>query len=514
MAKMLRRPKVLVPLIIVAIVIVGFAAYYVTQLAVAPPLEELVISQKADLTTIDMQAATDAPTLNVFGHVYDTLFKIKFDEKGAPYFSPNLVESYKQINSTAWQFTLKSGVKFHDGTPLDSTAVKVSFERGPKVGALPRTLLGAVKAIGVVDKQTVVIGLKAPFAPLIAHLTHPSTAIVPPKIADIATKDFAVAHIIGSGPFKFLEFVKGERTVLVRNEEYWGEKATVKRIVWKPIADDSTRVTAIETGTVDIATHIPSHMVKTLKDKKFTIVDIPSVRTIFMLINTEKITDAKVRQAFNLAVDKDAIVSKILLGAGSVSTAPIAPAIFGYSKISAYEYSPDKAKALLAEAKFPADKEIVLITPTGRYLQDREVAEAVASYLRAIGLKVKTEVLEWAAYIPRASRSEFDIAVLGWGTVTMDADYGLHPLFHSTAGTVNWGKYKNTKVDGLLDQAKEEADTAKRLSIYKEAQSIIMSDCPWIFLYVENIIVAMKPGLKNVEIQPIERWVLTYAAKS
>ena len=477
-------------------------------------IDTLRISQRADLSTIDVQVATDAPTLSVFSHVYETLFKIEFDKEGRANFKPWLVESYRQINETVWEFKLRSGIKFHDGSPLTARDVKASFERGPKVGGLPRILLGPVKEVQVIDDLTFRLVLKYPFVPIIAHLSHPSTAIIPAKIAEMFPDKpiDSTKYIIGTGPYRFVEFVKGERTVLEAFEEYWGEKPTVKRIIWIPVPDDSTRVSYLEAGTVDIATHVPPHLVGTLKAKGFQVIQIPSTRIIYIGINVERVPDVRVRQAMNYAVDKNAIVQKILEGAGSVATAPISPAVFGYTKLDPYPYDPERARRLIREAGWEG-RELVFITPQGRYLRDREIADAVKAYLEAVGLRVRVEVMEWAAYIQRVTtQKDFDLFLLGWSTVTLDADYGLYSLFR-TGAPFNRMLYSNPEVDAYLDRAREVGIPELRVQYYALAQKLIWQDAPWIFLHYEDIIVAMKPGIVGVEIQPIERWILTYAMR-
>ncbi|MCX8196476.1 MAG: ABC transporter substrate-binding protein [Acidilobaceae archaeon] len=475
-------------------------------------IEVLRISQRADLSTIDVQAAADSPTLNVFSHVYETLFIMRFDAAGRPVIENLLVESYRQINATLWEFRLKSGIKFHNGKLLTSADVKASFERGPRVGGMPRILLGPVSKVEIVDDLTFRLHLRSPFGPLLAHLAHPSTAIIPAEVAarypDKPIDD--VSLIIGTGPYRFVEFRKLEVTVLERFEEYHGKKPTVKRIEWRPVADDDTRISYLEAGNVEIVTHVPPHLAKILRDKKFQVVQMPSARVIYIGINTERIPDVRVRQALNLAVNKEAIVRGILEGAGTIMTAPIAPSVFGYVRLDPYPYDVERARRLIREAGFEG-RELVMIAPQGRYLKDREIAEAVKMYIEALGLKVRLEFMEWAAYVSRVTtQKDFDLYLVGWSTATLDADYGLYSLFR-TGASFNRMHYSNPVVDDLLDRARQSADPAVRASLYERAQVQIWNDAPWIFLHVEDIIVAMKPGIVGVEIHPIERWILTYA---
>ncbi|MEM1715516.1 MAG: ABC transporter substrate-binding protein [Thermofilaceae archaeon] len=478
-------------------------------------IEVLRISQRADLSTIDVQVATDSPTLNVFGHVYETLFKLRFTPDGTPVFEPHLVESYEFVNETAIKFKLRSGIRFHDGKPLTAKDVVATFKRGPVVGSLPRVLLGPVKSVEAIDDLTFVIVLKYPFAPIIAHLAHPSTAIIPAWVAELFPDKpiNSTAYIIGTGPFKFVEFRKLERTVLERFEDYWGPRPTVKRLEWVPVEDDDTRAAKLEAGDVSVITHVPPHLARLLRDRGFKVVQMPSTRVIYIGISVDRITDPRVRQALNLAVDKNAIVSRILDGAGTVATAPIPPAVFGYSPQTPYGYDPDRARRLLEEAGW-AGRELVMIAPSGRYLKDREIAEAIQMYLQAVGLNVKLTTMEWAAYIAKVMGEvrDFDLFLLGWSTATLDADYGLYSLFHSKA-PFNRMRYSNPKVDELLEAARAEANFEKRKQLYGQAQELIWQDAPWIFLHVEDLIVAMDPNLENVEVQPIERWILTYATR-
>lgn len=478
-------------------------------------IEVLRISQRADLSTIDVQAATDSPTLNVFGHVYESLFKLTFTPDGTPVFEPHLAESYEYINATAIKFKLRSGIVFHDGKPFTARDVVASFRRGPVVGSIPRTLLGPVKSIEAVDDLTFIIVLKYPFAPIIAHLAHPSAAIIPAWVAELFPDKpiNSTAYIIGTGPFKFVEFRKLERTLLERFDNYWGPRPTVKGLEWIPVEDDDTRAAKLEAGDVDMITHVPPHLAGVLRDRDFKVIQMPSTRIIYIGIAVDRIPDPRFGQALNYAVDKNTIVKRILEGAGTVATAPIPPTVFAYAPQTPYSYDPDKAKKLLEEAGL-AGREIIMIAPSGRYLKDREIAEAIQMYLQAVGLNVKLITMEWAAYISKVMGEvrDFDLFLLGWSTATLDADYGLFSLFR-TGAPFNRMRYSNPQVDELLDAGRAEANVEKRKQLYKQAQELIWQDAPWIFLHVEDIIVAMDPKLGNVEIQPIERWILTYATR-
>jgi peptide/nickel transport system substrate-binding protein len=259
---------------------------------------------------------------------------------------------------------------------------------------------------------------------------------------------------------------------------------------------------------------------KTNKDLDVNITD--SLRTIYIFFNVEKkpFDDKRVRQAVNFCVDKKAIVDKLFLGAARVSDAPIVPAVFGYSQQKPYDRDVAKAQALLKDAGVAPGTKLVLYHPTGRYVQDALVADGVRSQLKDCGLDVELKTLEWAQYVPavRAERATniTQFAMLGWGTVTGDADYGLYSLFHkanhpkgSPPVGFNGSFYDNAKVNELLEKGRTETDLKKRGELYAEAQKIMWDDAPWLFLYSEVQVTAIRKNITNLLVHPQER-IITF----
>ncbi|MGH9651791.1 MAG: ABC transporter substrate-binding protein, partial [Terriglobales bacterium] len=308
---------------------------------------------------------------------------------------------------------------------------------------------------------------------------------------------------VGTGPYKLKEWTRGDRLVLERNTDYWGpEKPVLDQIVWRVIPDDGARVLALESGQIHVAARIPPRDTSRLALNRDVRVDrTSSLRTIYIAFNNQRkpFTDARVRQAFNYAINKKAIAQTILGGAARVSDAPISPGIVGYSSVMSYAYDVNKAKALLAEAGFPQGLTVTLHHPTGRYVQDAAVAAAVQSQLREAGINARLVTMEWATYLQATGRpvdqTDIEAFMLGWGTVTGDADYGLYSLFHSSqwqpAGNSRFF-YKNAQVDTLLDQARAITDPAKRAATYKQAMEIIMNEAPWLFLHSESHITGLR----------------------
>jgi peptide/nickel transport system substrate-binding protein len=326
---------------------------------------------------------------------------------------------------------------------------------------------------------------------------------------------------IGTGPFIFKEWAPGNRLVMARNDNYWGINPSLSEVTFRAIPDDASRVAALEKGEVHVALKIPpSDLPRLRTNSKIEIITSPSARTIYLGINClkEPFTDKRIRQALNYAVNKEAIAARVLDGAGRVSDAPISPVIFGYAPIRSYEYSVEKAKALLAEAGFPEGFETTLHFSFGRYYKDASLATAVAADLLKVGVKAEVNMMDWDAYIPfilkDQEEAEHRLYILGWSTLTGDADYGLYPLFYSgewpRKGT-NASFFNNEKLDQLLDAARSTANSNERKKIYKEAMTLIMEEAPWIFLYSETEAVGVRSNVKDILVQPTEGVIVKQA---
>ncbi|MEN3009918.1 MAG: glutathione ABC transporter substrate-binding protein [Candidatus Bipolaricaulaceae bacterium] len=478
---------------------------------------ELIIAFGTDPESLDPNKITSAPAGMVLTHIAETLLTMTEELEIAPLLAESWEFSEDGLSLTLY---LRKGVKFHDGTPFNAEAVKANLERFRK--ASYRFLLyPRVQRIEVVDEYTVRLHLDMPFAPLISHLSHNFVAMVSPKqIAELPEGQDIMAPI-GTGPFKFDKWVRGEYVRIVRNDEYWGPKPYVDAVVFRVVPSDATRLVLLETGQVHAIMRVPPlDAPRVAATPGLEVVKVPSVRTIYIAFNYQKApwTDRRVRQALNYAVDKEAIVKEVLGGAGGVSDAPIMPLIFGYSAQKPYEYDPEKAKKLLAEAGIPKGFKVTLYHPTGRYMMDAAIAEAVQAYLRNVGIEAELITMEWAAYLSflfkPVQEATFDMFLLGWGTVTLDADYGLFSLFHTSqwapAGQ-NRFFYSNPAVDALLEKARVTPDPEARKELYAEAIKLIWQDAPWIFLHYEVQINAQSTKVKGLIHHPRE-YILAHRA--
>ena len=474
--------------------------------------QRLVIAQGADALTRDAHHIVDSMTDSILSHMVETLLDLS--PKGE--IVPKLAEKWK-VSADATEFTLrlKKGIKFHDGQPFNAEAVKVNFDRrlDPKAGTKFDFLVAQIASVTVIDEYTVKFKTKAPFAPMLSTLTHTTNGIQSPAALRRSWEKPLIMPI-GTGPFIYKQWVPGKNLVMVRNDNYWGKAPHLQEVTFRVIPDDASRVSALERGEVHVAVRVPPFDIPRLEaNPKITILQTPSVRTVYVGFNClkEPFTDKRVRQALNYAVNKEAILKDLLAGTGRVSDAPISPGIFGYAPIKTYEYNIEKAKAMLAEAGFPDGFETTLHPAVGRYYMDASVATAVAVDLLKVGVKAEIKRMEWGNYLPFILRenevAEHELYLLGWQTVTGDADFGLLSLFHSD----EWPKkgmavsfYKNEKVDQLLESARGTANPEVRRRLYKEAMTLIVDDAPWIFLYSEVQVTGVRANVRGMMVHPKE----------
>lgn len=425
---------------------------------------------------------------------------------------PWLAESWEASpDATTWTIHLKPGVQFHDGTPFNAAAVKYNLERLLKIG-LARGSFDMIQSIEVADENTVVIHT-TPFAPFMHLLTYAPAGMISPTQADKLGWDNYYQQPIGTGPYKFVEHVRGDHSLLVANENYWRGRPYIDKIIAKPIPEAGARVAALEAGDIHVALSVPPVEVPRLEaNPAIEIMRAKPARTMYVGINNQwgPFKDKRVRQALNYAVDKDAIKENIFLGEALVSTAPYTPLAFGYSRQEPYEYNPAKAKQLLAEAGYPDGFEVTLTYGPGRFSMDTEVVEAVASYLQDIGLKVKIEPLEWAAYGKERQKpveeNRLQLYFIGWGCVTLDADHCLKVFRPDQWPPVSDSPlfYSNDRMMELFLAARNTTDEAKRLEYYNEINKILWEDAPVIWLYVEPNIHAKRKGAHEVYVRSDE----------
>lgn len=497
---------------IAGVIVIAVVAFAVYSMIPKPPeyQKTLVISLGTDIPVFDPQKATGMQNLGIIRLVCETL--TDFDPDTGE-LKPCLATSWEaNAEATKWTIHLRKGVKFHDGTPFTAEAVKISvMDRliDPAAKSPARGSFTMIQSMNIVDDNTLVVNT-TPYPPLMNLFNYAPSEIISPtqwkKLGDDYYK-----QPIGTGPYKFVEHIKGTQVKLVANPEYWGTKPLVEEIVMKPIPEASARVMALESGASHIITNVPPADYFRLKDNpKFYAMPALSQRSMHVSINTKRgpLKDVRVRQALNYAVDKKTIIDRIFKGTAIMMDCPgIPPASFGYTKIGVYEYNPAKAKELLAAAGYPNGFEVELAYGVGRFLMDTEVVEAIQSYLAAVGVKAKIAPSEWAAFRARESepvdKCTVELAFVGFGLPNLDADQALHD-FHSEA----WPPlgleptfYSNPKFDQLFDLGRSTTDVTKRKNAYREATQILFDEAPWIFLFYEPQLHLARSEVKNAKMR-------------
>jgi peptide/nickel transport system substrate-binding protein len=464
------------------------------------PEDTLVVAQGADAKSLDPHATNDQPSSRVVKQIYNTLVASNVDME----IVPALAESWESIDELTWEFKLVPGVKFHDGEELKASDVKFTYERmlaSPSVSHI----IGPVAEIKVVDDYTVQIITSEPFAPLLSHLTHTASSILSEKAVTEAGEDYG-QNPVGTGPFAFDNWQSGDRITLKAFEEYFQGAAAVKTVIFRNVPEGTNRTVGLETGEIDIAYDVePIDKGLVADNAGLELIEGPSLQSQYLGFNTQKapFDNVKVRQAINYAVNVQEIIDVVLEGAGEVAKSPLMELIFGSNEdIQGYSYDVEKAKELLKEAGFENGFKTSIWTNDNPVRV--RISEIVQAQLKEVGIDANIEVVEWGAFLDRTSAGEHDMFILGWTTVTGDADYGLYALYHSSqhGDAGNRFFYTNPEVDRLLDLGKTEVDQDKRLAAYKEAQEIIVADAPQLFLYFQTQNVGENKAIKGFQLHP------------
>jgi len=463
----------------------------------AAPTGTVVVAQGVDPTTLDPMNHQETPAANLARNIFDTLLERDQELKIQPALA---TEMPKLVAPTTWEFKLRAGVKFHNGEPLDAEAVKFSLERlvDPKLKLRGATPFAPLSHVEVVDPLTVRIHTKAPWPILDTLMAGTGAAILPPKYYKDKDMAYVAKNPVGSGPFKFARWVKDDRIELEANEQYWRGAPRIKKLVFRPIPDDAVRVAALQNGEIDVAVNIPPHLATIIANHpKLFLSTAPSVRTIQLMYYTHQydaqhklvgpyagpVADRRVRLAINHAVDVDEIIKSVLDGKGVRVATMLTDRHFGFDpQLKPIKQDLTRTKQLLTEAGFPGGVDMVLNGPQGRYVRDKEVAEAIAGQLTKAGIRTTLRVFEWGNYLNTMAyvHKAGPVWLIGWGTATYDAETVYAPLFRS--GKI-LGNYHNADFDGMIDQAQTTMDAKKRLELYHKINRLWIEDAAAMPLY-------------------------------
>ncbi len=464
-----------------------------------------------DADTLDPQIQRSRPAQILTDHIFDPLVRWK-DTKLSD-IVPALALSWERSEGDLlWTFKLRQGVLFHDGTPFDAAAAKFSLERAmdPKTGSPNRSLFGPIDRIEAPDAHTLRIHTKTPMPTMLEVLAGSQAMMLSPTAVQKNGRD-SFRLPVGTGPFIFEEWIPNEHIKLRRNDQYWGVKPLVQKFHFRPVPEAGARVVELESGNADIVTNIPPEAADRLKrNPRVKIEVVPSSFQIFFELNLTKppFNDVRVRKAINHAVDRKAIVEKILGGYGAVPDGLFPEGVQGRIPLEPYAYDPELAKRLVKEA-FPGgfDGKVVLWTPNGRYAKDRQVSEAVQGWLNGIGLQTEFRSWEWASYQRELYRADPGGTGKGtnnanmWmlGTSIPDADWRLRRKVVS-GDPSNLTGYSNPKVDALMKSASTNMNYEARMKDYQEVQRIFWSeDAAWLILFNQVQIIGLNPKVEGLE---------------
>jgi peptide/nickel transport system substrate-binding protein len=485
--------------------------------AAAQPAGTLVVGVVAEPVNLDPAQVTDLNSNRVSRRVAETL--VTFPEESTQIVS-GLAESWTVArDGLTYTFKLRKGIKFHDGTPFNAEAVKFSIERqidpehpAYKLGKYPfaNFFFGNVKAVEVMDDATVRFVLKEPRASFLAVLTAGAASIVSPTAVRKAGADYPL-HPVGTGPFRFVSWDRGQRVVLEKNPSYWKFPVKLDRVIYRPIVEDQARLTELLTGSLDLIVGVPADFVAQLEgNARVSVLKQVGAHVWYLGINNQKkpFDDKRVRQALNYAVNKDAIVRDVLKGTGAVSKGPVLPSTWGADAgLKAYPYDPERAKKLLAEAGYPNGFSATMWVPESGSGMQAPVAMSTVmqSNLRAVGVNVTLQTMEWGAFLAKLRSKEQDLFALSWMAGNEDPDMVMYPLLHSSQWTPNGPNralYKNERFDALLAEARHITDQGKRAELYREAQRILVEDAPWVFVDHEVQIAAFGKRVQGFKLHP------------
>lgn len=440
------------------------------------------------------EANGEPSTVLASRQIYDTLV---VNEEGD--IKPSIAEDWEQPDDKTWVFNLKEDITFHDGSSLTADDVKYSIEQQADSEESSLTVLWSeFDSVEATDEHTVTIKTKNPVGTMLSSLT---LLFITPE--DSASEDF-YKEPIGSGPFKVDSFVPEQELELSKNKEYWDGEPELENLEFTNIPETSSRLTALETGEIDLTWTIPADQIDSLENNDdIEVVNNPSYLYYFTWFNSsrEPFDDEKVRQALRYAIDTEGIVDDLFGDTGEVLKSPIPDEVFGSSDLDIYDYDPEKAKDLLKEAGYSDGFSTTMMWSNEGGPQILQLAESMMSDWSDVGVEVEPEQMERAEWIEKLDALDWDMDLQTNSVITGDADYTLGRLYTSEADR---NGYKNDELDDLLNSAKETTDQDEREDLYNQANEIIWDEAVGVFPLELKQITAMRSDVKGFEPSPAD----------
>jgi peptide/nickel transport system substrate-binding protein len=432
--------------------------------------------------------------------------------------APALAVKWERSDELTWKFWLRKGVKFHNGNPFTAADVKFSFERlsDPDVSEFINTGK-SIESIDIIDDYTVVIKTHKPI-PWFANNMH-QVFIMDKESTEARDPGDVMTKPIGTGAYKLEEWVKGSYLRIVANEDYWEGAPVIKKVEIRPIRESSTRFAALVSASVDIVSGVPVELYdRVVENPKIEVMARPARRSIFLALANKPgtpLADVRVRKAMYMAIDEGEIIEKIMRGHATFAAQIPDPPTVGYCPdIKRLDYNVEKAKELLKEAGYADGFDVTLSGPNDRYVNDAQIAEAVAKYLAKVGIRAKLDVKPKSIFFPQVAKGELEFYLIGWFDGTFDMGRTYSKLAHTRDiekgyGDLNGASYSDPEVDRLIETSFEIVDVAEREKALQHLNRVAMDEkVVWIPLHYQVDLYAMQKG-KGINFQPRpDQWMV------
>jgi ABC-type transport system substrate-binding protein len=452
------------------------------------------ISMESDLPTLDPLGFASFNDRNAGLLLYDTLLDI--DAKGNVV--PNIAERIDASEDVmTFKLTLRSGVKFTDGTSYDAAAVVKNFQRimDPKNRCRCVSDLATINTVEATGPLEVVIKMKSPSAHFPATLADVAGMVASPTAIEKYGADFG-NHGIGAGPFKLKEWRRGAQVIFERNADYWRKAPNLDEVVLRPMPDEQTRYASLKAGNLDIVTNAAARdRVDATQEKRFQILNPGSLATSFIQVNlgSADVSDIRIRQALALALDRVALNRALNRGLYKIANTPFGTGLFPHEAVDGYPgYDPAKAKKLVEEYGKPVKIKLSINASPVNAL----AGQALQQMWKKIGIETEIIPLEQVQLVRTAASRDYQVMLYRWAGGA-DPDKNVHQFFHSK-GTVNRVNFNNAEMDKLLDQGRATTNQAERLKVYRQINNLLAKELPYLFLwYFDNVAIA-NPAVKGI----------------
>lgn len=472
------------------------------QAAVGSKKTDLVLANNAEPTSVDPQEVQDTTTIPIFRHLYARLIKqdVNLNYVG------ELAKKWEFTNDTSLKFYLRDDAKFSDGSNITARDVKFTIERAQN-SARVKQFVEMITNVEIINDYEFVMHTDEPCGPLLGNLCHTPMCIVSEKYVT-ENGDQAFKKPLSSGALVLEEWKSGDYLKLVPNEYYFDrDKVQLTSLLWRNIPEGSARTIALETGEVDIVLNLDAIDASKVEDNnKLKLYEGISNQIEYLAMNMKEgspFTDVRVREAFNYAIDKDAVLLVACEGRGLTANSVLLPGFPGYVEFNA-GHDPDKAKALLKEAGYDETNPFTFKLKTSGAARVRE-AELVQASLAEVGVKMSIETSEWATFLDETMKGDFDAYIMGVNFNVGDTDFVADGYFHSRQIGISSNRFafRNARVDELVTKGKFTVDPKKREEYYTEALSIVANSFPWVPLFTKSYLTGTQAELQGYVQHPL-----------